>query len=148
MTNRSYGALVASLGVAALMLVSNEAFADPAAVPGGGSASAHPAFRPSAGRPMQRHRGHYARTFWPGVGGYFYEPPYAEPGIDVAPPPASGDVRYTYSYDVPWDWTHRFPPAVAPSDRPYVQECTRQTVKVPRREGAEETVSVNITRCY
>ncbi len=148
MTYRMYGALIASLGVAALILAPNETFADPVALPAaGGSVVANPAFRPPTGRPLQRHRGHHARTFWPGTAGYFYEPPYAEPGVDVVPPP-SGDIRYTYTYDVPWDWSHRYPPAVAPSDRPYVQECTKQTVKVPRREGSEETVSVNITRCY
>lgn len=143
-----YGALIASLGVVAVTVVPNEAFADPAARPVEGSVLSKPAFRPSAGRPVQRHRGHNARAFWPaGTAGYFYEPPYAESGVDVVPP-VSGDVRYTYTYDVPWDWSHRYPPAVAPSDRPYVQDCTRQTVKVPRREGSEETVSVNITRCY
>lgn len=143
-----YGALIASLGVAAVILAPNETFADPVATYTGGSVSARPAFRPPTGRPLPRHRGHNARTFWPaGAAGYFYEPPYAEPGVNVAPP-ASGDIRYTYTYDVPWDWSHRYPPAVAPSDRPYVQECTKQTVKVPRREGSEETVSVNITRCY
>lgn len=99
---------------------------------------------------MQRHRGHYARGFWPGTAGSFYDPSYpypAEPGVEIVPP-ASNDARYTYTYDVPWDWSHRYPPSVVPSDRPYVQDCTRQTVKVPRREGEEETVSVNITRCY
>nr|WP_083992587.1 hypothetical protein [Afipia massiliensis] len=147
MTYRMYGALIASLGVAALILAPNETFADPGATYAGGPVSARPAFRPSTGRPLQRHRGHNAGTFWPGTAGVFYEPSYAGRGVDVVPPP-SGDIRYTYTYDVPWDWAHRFPPAVAPSDRPYVQECTKQTVKVPRREGAEETVSVNITRCY
>ena len=148
MTYRMYGALIASLGAVALVLAPNETFADPAIAYAGSSGSARPAFRPSAGRPLHRHQGHHAGTFWPGTAGLFYEPSYAEPGVVDAVPPSSGDVRYTYTYDVPWDWSHRFPPAVAPSDRPYVQECTRQTVKVPRREGAEETVSVNITWCY
>lgn len=148
MAYRMYGALLASLGVGALILAPNETFADPAAALHGGSVAVNPAFRPSAGRPLQRHRGHYARGFWPGTAGYFYEPPYyAEPGVEVVPP-TSGDVRYTYTYDVPWDWSHRYPPTVVPSNRPYVQDCTKQTVKVPRREGEEETVSVNITRCY
>ena len=146
MAYKMYGALIASLGVAAVILAPNATFADPVTTVAGGSVAANPAFRPS-GRPLQRHRGHNARAFWPGSAGYFYEPPYAEPGAEIVPP-ASGDVRYTYTYDVPWDWSHRYPPAVAPSDRPYVQECTKQTVKVPRREGSEETVGVNITRCY
>ena len=147
MTYRMYGACIAALGVGALILAPNETFADPAAALPGGSVAVNPAFRPSPGRPLQRHRGHNARAFWPGTAGYFYDPSYAEPGVGAVPP-ASGDIRYTYTYDVPWDWSHRFPPAVAPSDRPYVQECTKQTVNVPRREGEEETVSVNITRCY
>jgi len=54
--------------------------------------------------------------------------------------------RYTYTYDVPWDWTHRFPPNVVPSDRPYVPSCPTEQVTVPGRGGAEHTV--NITRCY
>jgi hypothetical protein len=58
----------------------------------------------------------------------------------------SGDIRYTYSYDVPWDWAHRFPPAVAPSDRPYVSNCPVESVTVPGRGGQERTV--NVMRCY
>jgi hypothetical protein len=141
-----YGALIASLSVLALVLAPHETFADPATTARGGSVSAHPAARPSTGRSLQRHHGHNARAFWPATGGY-YDPSYAGPGMDVTGP-VSGDIRYTYTYDVPWDWSHRYPPAVALSDRPYVQDCTKQTVKVPRRESSEETVSVNITRCY
>lgn len=148
MTYKMYGALLASLGVGALILAPAETFADPAGALQAGSVAVNPAFRPSAGRPMAHPRGHHARGFWPGAGGYVYDPSYyAGPGAGVAPP-VSGDIRYTYTYDVPWDWSHRYPPNVVPSDRPYVQDCTKQTVKVPRREGEEETVSVNITRCY
>jgi hypothetical protein len=64
---------------------------------------------------------------------------------DVAQP-ASGDVHYTYTYDVPWDWAHRFPPAVAPSDRPYVSSCPTETVTLAGRGGAEKTI--NVIRCY
>jgi len=60
--------------------------------------------------------------------------------------PTSGDIHYTQTYDVPWDWAHRFPPAVAPSDRPYVSSCSAETLKVPGRYGIEQTV--NVTRCY
>lgn len=148
MAYKIYGALVATVGVGVLILAPNETFADPAAALHGGSVAMSPAVRPSAGRAVQRHRGHHARGFWPGAAGYVYDPSYyAGPGAGVAPS-ASGDVRYTYTYDVPWDWSHRYPPAVVPSDRPYVQDCTRQTVKVPRRVGGEDTVSVNVTRCY
>ena len=63
-----------------------------------------------------------------------------------AVPPASNDVHYTYKYDVPWDWAHRYPPNVVPSDRPYVSSCPTEIVKVPDNNGQEQTV--NITRCY
>jgi len=61
-------------------------------------------------------------------------------------PPASSDVHYTYTYEAPWDWAHRNPPNVAPSDRPYVPGCTSEPVKVPGRNGGEQVV--NVTRCY
>ena len=62
------------------------------------------------------------------------------------PQPASNDVRYTYTYDVPWDWAHRYPPNVTPSERPYVPGCGNETVTVPGRGGREQTI--NVTRCY
>ncbi|MGC0394370.1 hypothetical protein ABIF91_006756 [Bradyrhizobium sp. USDA 241] len=55
-------------------------------------------------------------------------------------------MRYTYTYDVPWDWTHRYPPNVVPSNRPYVPSCPTEQVTVPGRGGSEHTV--NIMRCY
>ena len=61
-------------------------------------------------------------------------------------PPASSDVHYTYTYEAPWDWAHRNPPNVAPSDRPYVPGCTSEPVKVPGSKGGEHVV--NVTRCY
>jgi hypothetical protein len=64
--------------------------------------------------------------------------------LEGAPP--SGDVQYTYKYDVPWDWAHRFPPNVTPSNRPYVPSCTDESVTVPGRDGTDH--SINITRCY
>ena len=67
------------------------------------------------------------------------------PLAGVSQPP-SNDARVTYTYDVPWDWAHRFPPAVAPSDRPYVSSCPAESVTVPGADGAEKTV--NIMRCY
>lgn len=70
-----------------------------------------------------------------------------EPGVDVAPP-ASGDVHYTYTYDVPWDAAHRFPPNVLPSARPYVSDCTTQTVTVPRRVDPQQTADIHVIRCY
>lgn len=86
-------------------------------------------------------------VYWPDTYGDYgtYGAAPGEPGVDVAPP-ASGDVHYTYTYDVPWDWAHRYPPAVAPSDRPYAPGCGTEAVTVPGRDGADRTI--NIMRCY
>jgi hypothetical protein len=94
---------------------------------------------------MRHHRGHRVGTFFPGTGGFFYDPSYGEVPLDLTQP-ASRDIRYTYTYDVPWDWAHRYPPNVTPSDRAYVTECPEQTVTVRGKGGAEQTV--NIMRCY
>jgi len=55
-------------------------------------------------------------------------------------------MSYTYQYDVPWDWAHRYPPNVVPSERPYVTTCPEETVTVPGRNGAD--ASVRVMRCY
>ncbi len=98
-----------------------------------------------AARSLQRHhrRNNALGIWWPAED--YSGPSYIPPNADGAQP-ASNDVRYTYTYDVPWDAIHRFPPMVAPSDRPYVSECPTQTVTVPGRSGKEQTV--NIMRCY
>ena len=83
--------------------------------------------------------------FWPAIGGFDYGPTGGEPVAGVTQP-ISSDVHYTYTYDVPWDWAHRYPPAVAPSERPYVSSCPAETVTVLGRDGAQKTV--NIMRCY
>ena len=83
--------------------------------------------------------------FLPGAGGFFYDPSTGEPVVEV-PPPASNDIHYTYTYDVPWDWAHRYPPAVVPSDRPYVSSCPAETVTVRGHDGREQTI--NVMRCY
>jgi hypothetical protein len=135
MAYRVSAALVASLGVAALMFASStETFARSGAAPRGAFTSPHPAFR---------HHGRVPGTFWPAAGGY-YDGPSGEPLAEIAPP-VSNDVRYTFTDDVPWDWAHRYPPAVVPSDRPYVSSCPTETVTVPGRGGDR---TVNITRCY
>jgi hypothetical protein len=139
-----YGAFIASLSVVALMLGANEALARSGAAPRAGVASAHPVFHPSVAHAFRHHRRNNVGTFWPGAGGFFYGP-NGEPITDAAQP-ASGDIRYTYTYDVPWDWAHRYPPAVIPSDRPYVSSCPAESVTVPGRDGGERTVS--IVRCY
>jgi hypothetical protein len=147
MTSRKIAALTASLSAAALMLTANEAFAGTAAVSRGGAAPTHSFSRPSIGQPFRHHhhRGNLGGVFWPGDDfGYGSN---GEPVGDIAPPASSGaDVHYTYTQDVPWDWAHRYPPAVAPSDRPYVPSCGAEAVKVPGRYGEEQTI--NITRCY
>ena len=112
------GALIASLGVA-FILAPNATFA-----------------------------GSRAMGYWPAEG-YYYDPsygssPYGTSPLVVRPPPR--DFNYTHTQDVPWDAVHRFPPMVAPSNRPYVQDCTAQTVTVPGRNGEGQTV--NIMRCY
>ena|SRR5271169_4198447 len=139
MTYRMYGALIASLSVVALMLGTNETFAR------GGFSSTHSfSHRPFAPS-FRHHRRNNAETFWPGVGDPSYGSSGGEP-VAGATPPASGDIHYTQTYDVPWDWAHRFPPAVAPSDRPYVSSCSAETVTVPGHDGEDQ--SVRITRCY
>jgi hypothetical protein len=82
---------------------------------------------------------------WPGYDDFGYgSGPYGAPAGEAAlQQPA--DVRTTYTYDVPWDWAHRYPPNVTPSDRPYVSSCPTESVTVPGR-GGEQTI--NITRCY
>jgi hypothetical protein len=142
MTRKMYGALAASLGVLALALSANAAVAGSGAGPRAAFAAPHPTFAGSF-RHFRRQNGVF--TYWPGYDDYGYGPSYGEP-IGSAVPPASNDVRYTYTYDVPWDWAHRFPPMVTPSDHPYVPGCHDEAVTVPGRGGAERIV--NVTRCY
>ena len=98
---------------------------------------------PMARAPFRHHHGRGFGGLWPAGGyGYYDGTPYGAPAIDVTQP---SNVHYTYTYDVPWDWTHRFPPNVVPSDRPYVPSCTNEVVTVPGRTGEH---TVNVTRCY
>ena len=144
MTNRMYRALVASLSAAALMLAANESFARPAAAHRGSFASTWTAFHPQGIRSLRHVRRNNPGIFWPGVAGFDYGPSDGEHPVDAVPP--SGDTHYTYTYDVPWDWAHRYPPAVTPSDRPYVPSCPEETVTFPGRDGKGRTV--NVMRCY
>lgn len=113
-----------------------------AAAPAGPSAVVAPA--PGA-RPFIRHHRLGYRSYLPAAGAFAYGGP-GEPVPQQIPERTSADVRYTYTYDVPWDWAHRYPPNVVPSDRPYVSSCPVQSVTVPGRRGGEHTVT--ITRCY
>ena len=135
-----HSAFIASLSAAALLLATGDAFARSGAAPGGGAR----AMPPAPGQAFGHHRRNVG-GYWPAGGGYYYAPTNGESPVD-AMQPASRDVRYTYTYDVPWDWAHRYPPNVVPSDRPYVSSCSAETVTVPGRNGQDKTI--NITRCY
>jgi len=148
MSYKMYGAFIVSLSVVVLMLPTNETFARSGAGAGarGGVASAPSISRPSVAHALRHHRrDNLGAVFWPAVGDFAYGPSNGEPLVDVPQPP-SGDIHYTYTYDVPWDWAHRYPPAVAPSDRPYVPSCPAEAVTVLGRDGKEQTVT--IMRCY
>ena len=144
MTSKLYGAVVVSLSAVTLMLAPSETFAGASgAAVRGPIASRAIAHRPQVQR--FHHPRHKSTFLWPG-GGFFDEPSsVSEPFVAGTPAP-SNDVRYTYTYDVPWDWAHRYPPDVVPSDRPYVQSCPTEAVTVPGSDGGEQTV--NIMRCY
>ena len=144
MAYRMYGALIASLSVAALMLAGDETFARSATARRAAFASTHLSFHPPIGHSLRHHRRSNLGIFLPAIGG-FSGPSNGEPLLDGTQP-TSGDVNYTYKYDVPWDWVHRFPPAVTPSDRPYVSSCPAETVTFPGRNGGDHTVTV--VRCY
>jgi len=145
MKYRMYGAFIASLGAAAFMLAADETFARSGSAPRGGVASPHSKFRPSVNQSLRHHRRNRDDVaLWPAIDGDFYGAPDGGPLVDVAQP-GSGNLHYTYSYDVPWDWTHRYP-LTLPSERPYVPSCTAEAVTVPGRGGTEHTV--NVTRCY
>jgi len=151
MTSRMHGAFVASLSIAALLLSAKETFAAPQGVRGRVAAT-RSIFHPLGVQSLRHHhRKNFGAIFWPGVddfsngfGSFGYGPSGGQPL--VGGPPPSGDVHYTYTYDVPWDWAHRLPPNVTPSDRPYVSSCPVETVKLPGRDGEESTV--NVMRCY
>ena len=152
MKYKMYGAVIASLSVAAVMLSSSDTFARPgggapAAAPPAGFAKPAPMFRPGA-RAFRQHNRGVGFGFFPGVGGFYGDyndgAPYGGGAPVGAAPEVPNKFHYTYSYDVPWDWTHRYP-LTLPSDRPYVPSCNTEVVTVPGRGGDR---SVNVTRCY
>jgi hypothetical protein len=145
MTYRKLAALVA-VGAIALVSATNETVARPGAGgagPRGGIAPVRPI--PHALNNF-RHRGRFnGGFFWPGYGdSYGAYAPTGEPITARLKGPLSGpdEVRYTYTQDVPWDWAHRFPPNVAPSNRPYVPGCGAESIDV----GSGKTV--NVFSCY
>ena len=152
MKHRIYAtAFIASLSVA-LALTPSESFGQSGAAPGAKSASTHSAFRPSAMRSgvhanFSSRRGHGQRNvgwaLWATTGGVYginqsLQPLDVEPNVDGA---RSISEHVTYTYDVPWDAVHRYPPRVR-----YASGCRSQTVTVPR--GGNKKQSVNIIRCY
>jgi hypothetical protein len=137
---RMYRALIASLSVAAFVVATNETFARS----GAGHRGAFPSMHSPVAQSFQRHRRSNVGGLWP-AGEDFYEPSNGEPLVD-ATQPTSRDTHYTYTNDVPWDWAHRYPPAVTPSERPYVSSCPTETVTVAGRGGKEQII--NVIRCY
>jgi hypothetical protein len=154
MMYKVYAAFIMSLSVA-LTVASNQALGGSGAVHGAVSASTHSPFHPSVTRSPNHHNGRNRGIFFPAAEGFFWDPSNGEPNVDVTPPisgPTSGDINYTYKYDVPWDWAHRYPPSffASPPKPPsppvaYVPGCPAQTVTVPGEDGKDQTVS--IVRC-
>ena len=142
MTYRKLAVLLA-IGAIAFAWTTNETLARP-----GGGAPGHGGIgvvRPVPhGLHTFRHHSRFGNggAFWPGYGDDAYGA-YGATGAPITAPLAgSNDVHYTYTQDVPWDWAHRFPPNVTPSDRPYVPGCGSESVDV----GGGKTV--NVIRCY
>jgi hypothetical protein len=145
MKSRMYRTLIAALGAAALIIVANESFAASRAMSRGGFTSSHLTSQRLGAHMFRHRRGPEAAFVWPGYDDSFYGPygAYAAPIVDGAPP-VPGEVQYTNG--IPWDWAHRYPPIVMPSERPYVSSCPAETVTVPDGRGGEG--QVNILRCY
>lgn len=141
MTCKKLAALIACVGMVAT-LDPPEAFSASGAAPHGWGPARHATFRSPVVQSLWRWRNRGA-GLWP-VGGSFYGP--GDEGVVPVAQPVSGDIHYTFTNDVPWDWVHRYPPLVAPSDRPYVPSCTAETQTFPGRDGEPQTISV--TRCY
>jgi hypothetical protein len=135
MTYRKLGAL-ATVGAIALAFATNEAIAQA----GGAGVVAAPQAGATVRGAHVFNRG-VGGYFWPGYG-YDYGAYVSAAGPITAPFAGPTDVRYTTTYDVPWNWAHRFPPNVIPSDRPYVPGCGEESVGV----GGGKTV--NVMRCY
>lgn len=146
MMHKMCAAFIMSASVA-LALASSQAFGQSGAGHGGASASTHSTFRSG-------HQHNRRNAFVPTTGGIFWGPSNGVPNVEVAQPvaPISGDFTYTYKYDVPWDWAHRYPPSFfagsqEPSAPPvaYRPGCAAQSVTVPGADGKDQTISV--VRC-
>jgi hypothetical protein len=131
-------ALIASLSALALVLATSETFAASRSARGA-FASAH---RPGA-HSFRHDRRPQSAVGWYGDDGVYYGP-NGEAALDGTPPVPG--IHYSNTNEIPWDWAHRYPPAVLPSDRPYVSMCGAETVTVPDGRGGNG--QVNIVRCY
>jgi len=157
MTSKASVALVMSLGVA-LALSASETFAAPPTAPAASTPA--PVVRPLT-RAHNPHNARHVGHFRPFIGGPFsgawngWGSWYGPRDVDNVPV-VSGDrnYNYTYKFDVPWDWVHRYPPGFfdspamppsPPSPIIYTPGCPAQAVTVPGANGAQQTVS--IVRC-
>jgi hypothetical protein len=149
MMYRVSGALVASIGAVTLLLAANAAVARSGAAVHAGFAPVHShgASRPAIAHALKHRRrnDNGVGGFWPGWGDDYSYGPTGEPLLDNSGS-AVPDLRATCTYDIPWDWVHRCPPAVVPSERAYAPSCSNEAVTVPGSDGKESTV--NVTRCY
>jgi len=148
-----YSAFIMFVGVA-LTAASNQAFGGSGAAHGGIAASTHPTtFRPSLVRFPNRHFGRDRGNLFPAVGGVYWGPTDGQPYAEGTPPitrPMSGEINHTF--DIPWDWAHRYPPGFfgspfATSAPPvaYSPGCATQTVTVPGADGKDQII--NVVRC-
>ena len=136
MRSRINSALIVSLSAISIVLATSETVA--------ASKSARGAFA-SAHRPGT-HFSHHNRRSQGDVGWFGDDGAYYGPNGEELAPPISGSAGYSDTNDIPWDWAHRYPPAVVPSARPYVSSCGAETVTVPDGRGGNG--QVNIMRCY
>jgi hypothetical protein len=149
MMNKVYAVLIMSLGAT---VATSHAFGGPGTAHAGASAATHSTVRPSVARSPNHRHGRSVGNFFPATGGLFWND---QPDEGIAPPvsgPISGDFNYTYKYDVPWDWAHRYPPGFFGSPPAhlapplaYTPGCPAQTVTVPGVDGKDQTVTV--VRC-
>lgn len=73
--------------------------------------------------------------------------PFGGLNADVYRP---NDIRFTCTYDIPWDWVHRCPPVVSapvPFPPPVVLApgCRPQAVTAPGPDGKDQTITM--VRC-
>jgi hypothetical protein len=139
--------VIASLGVIALVFAASGASARSGNPPHGlvGAGAKHPVARNQVLLHRFNRRNNFNGTVWPAYDNSFYGPSTGEPSAGLTQPIPT-DIRNSQAYDIPWDWAHRYPPIVVPTERPYVSSCSAETVNVPGHEGKEQ--AVNILRCY